>query len=127
MTLPQWEFLPEIYRQFPNATWILNLRDSRRWLDSIDRWKDLRKRFIDLHYPPDFFRGKGSDDEDMIKFYNLQAQRVRDFVIKHPSLTLVEVQIDDPSAGKVMEDAFGISQLCWKKRNVNAGDAQWGL
>ena len=62
----------------------------------------------------------------MIAFYLEQAQRIRKFVEANPSHTLVEVPIDKPEAGKIMEDAFGISsEACWRKRNVNDGSAVW--
>jgi Sulfotransferase domain len=132
--LPQYMYLSEIYEAYPNATWVLNLRDPAKWLSSIDRWQDLRQRFIWGDYKPDLpSQGKskpgerptGEKDEDMINFYNKQAQRVRDFAKDHPSLHFVEVRIDQEDAGEVMEEAFGISKQCWGNKNVNKGDAFW--
>ena len=131
MTVPQWEFLDGIHNHFPNATWILNLRNPHDWLNSVNRWQDLRQRFIDNPFQPNLPRGKGKNDDDMINFYLAQAERIRNFVRDHPSHTLVEVQIDGDKdnkndAGQVMEDAFGISKVCWKKRNSNInGTAIW--
>ncbi|CAJ1951198.1 unnamed protein product [Cylindrotheca closterium] len=126
ITVPQWQFVNEIHEHFPEATWILNLRDPHDWLKSIDHWQDLRQRFIDNPFLPDLPRGKGGNDQDMIAFYLEQAQRIRKFVEENPSHTLVEVPIDKPEAGKIMEDAFGISsEACWRKRNVNDGSAVW--
>ena len=127
ITVPQYHFLDEIHDHFPNATWILNLRNPQDWLRSIDRWQDLRQRFIDNPFWPDLPKGTGADDKDMIFFYNQQAQRIRNFVKEHPSHHLVEVAIDQPNAGQIMEDAFGISdEACWRKRNVNNnGEAVW--
>lgn len=125
MTLPQLSYLEEIYDNFPEATWILNLRDAKSWLSSINRWKDLRQRFIDNPYPPLLPKGKGESDAEMIEFYMAQAEQIRRFCGKHPSITLVEVQIDSESAGQVMEDAFGISKQCWGNRNANDGNAIW--
>eukprot|EP00526_Cylindrotheca_closterium_P015369 CAMPEP_0113634692 /NCGR_PEP_ID=MMETSP0017_2-20120614/18071_1 /TAXON_ID=2856 /ORGANISM="Cylindrotheca closterium" /LENGTH=245 /DNA_ID=CAMNT_0000545415 /DNA_START=378 /DNA_END=1115 /DNA_ORIENTATION=+ /assembly_acc=CAM_ASM_000147 len=126
ITVPQWQFVKEIHEHFPEATWILNLRDPHDWLKSIDKWQDLRQRFIDNPFLPDLPRGKGGDDQDMIEFYLKQAQRIRKFVEENPSHTLVEVPIDKPEAGKIMEDAFGISaEGCWRKRNVNDGSSVW--
>jgi hypothetical protein len=129
ISVPQWHFIQAIHDNFPNATWILNLRDPHDWLKSINRWQDLRQRFIDNAFKPELPIGVGEDDNDMIKFYNAQAQLIRDFAEEHPSHNLVEVQIDSPEAGDVMEDAFGISaDACWKKRNGNHdGKAVWSL
>ena len=86
------------------------------------------------HLPPDLprqgrnkleNRTTGARDEDMIRFYYQQAERILNFVAEHPSLHLVEVAIDQPNAGQVMEDAFGISQQCWGNKNINRGDAKW--
>ena len=120
MTLPQWDYLEEIYAYFPNATWILNLRDPSKWLSSINRWRDLRQRFIDNRFGH-FYKGMGEKDEDMLAFYQNQTDRVRQFVKSHPSIKLIELKIDDDdNAGKTLEQHFGISsELCWGNRNVN--------
>jgi hypothetical protein len=132
--LPQYKYLQQIYEAYPNATWILNTRDPFQWLRSIDRWQGLRQRFIWSNHKPDLpSPGKskpgekttGEQDEHMINFYHKQAQRVRDFVRDRPSLHLVEVQIDEPDAAQIMEEAFGISRQCWGNKNVNNGDALW--
>jgi len=127
ITIPQWSFIQEIHDNFPSATWILNLRNPESWLNSIDRWEDLRKRLIDNPFLPILPTGKGKDDKDMIQFYLHQAMRIRNFVKHHPSHTLVEVEIDSPKAGQIMETAFGISsENCWKRRNPFNGTAIWG-
>jgi len=124
--IPQHRFLQEIHDHFPNATWILNQRDPQAWVSSMTRWSDVRQRFTDHHSWPDFPRGVGAQDEEMVDFYNLQAQKVRDFVKDHPSHALVEVKIDKPDAGQMMEDAFGISKTCWGKKNDNDdGKSNW--
>jgi Sulfotransferase domain len=120
ITLPQWRYLQEMHDHYPNATWILNTRDEQSWLQSVDKWKDLRQRFINHHIHPEFPGGVGKKDEEMINFYRLQARRVRDFVSHYPSHSLVQVQIDSPNAGKVMEDAFGITKDCWGVWNANS-------
>ncbi|KAL3909254.1 MAG: hypothetical protein SGARI_002694, partial [Bacillariaceae sp.] len=134
LILPQYRYLKQIYHAFPNATWVLNTRNATQWLSSIDRWQNLRERFVNSDFRPDLppkgrskdpLRQTGEKDADMIRFYHAQAQRVRDFVKKHPSLHLVEVAIDEGNAGNVMEDAFGISSQCWGNKNVNTGNALW--
>jgi hypothetical protein len=132
--LPQYKYLQQIYEAHPSATWILNIRDPVKWLSSVDRWRGLRQRFIWSNHKPDLpSQGRrksrqkptGEKDEDMIQFYHKQAKRVRDFVRDHPSLHLVEVRIDEPDAGQIMEEAFGISRHCWGNKNINTGDAVW--
>lgn len=127
MTLPQWDYIEQIYEHFPSATWILNVRSPEKWLNSVDRWLDLRQRFIDNPYLPDLPRGVGRDDKDMIRFYLRQAERIREFCASHPSLSCVEVPIDSPDAGAIMEEAFGIPKQCYGNRNSNNGTAIWSL
>jgi len=127
MTLPQWDYLQEMYDHFPNATWILNTRRPEEWLRSVDRWQDLRQRFILNPYVPDLPRGVGTDDKDMIQFYLRQAERIREFCSTHTSLSCVEVPIDSPEAGTILQDAFGIPKPCWGNRNINDGSAVWSV
>ena len=128
MTLPQWTYLDQIHGQFPNATFVLNLRDPKHWMKSIDKWKDLRQRFIKIHIPPVLPRGVGANDTDLELFYLAQAQRVRDFVADHPTHELVEVSIESPNAGQIMQDSFGITKECWGVRNSNTGgNATWTM
>lgn len=125
LTLPQWSFVADIHAAFPHATWVLNVREPAGWVRSLDRWKDLRQRHVDYPGGEEFPAGRGARDEEMVEFYRRQAQRVRDFVADHPSHALVEVAIDSPTAGRVMEEAFGISEACWGARNVYNGTAKW--
>ena len=128
MHLPQWTNLHEIHQQFPQATFILNMRDPKKWIHSIDKWKDLRQRFIDIDLGPEFPTGAGQTDPELEAFYLLQAQKVRDFVTKFPSHELVEIDIGSEETGQILQDSFGITKECWGIRNSNAnGEAVWQL
>lgn len=119
--LPQVRFITQIYDAYPNATWILNLRDPKDWLKSINR-AGLRAKFVNSRI---FHRslgemkkaGIGEKDEDMIQFYKTQADFVRKFVRSHPSIHLVELDISQDNAGLKMEQTFGISEKCWGEKN----------
>jgi hypothetical protein len=121
VVLPQVMFITDIYDAYPNATWILNLRDPIEWLQSIDN-SGLRSKFVQSRI---FHRkfgelkkaGVGGRDEEMYDFYHVQGQFVRDFVNIHPSIHLVEVEIDKADAGERMEGLFGIHKECWSKSN----------
>ena len=115
---PQVEALSEIHKYHPNSTLVLNRRDPERWVDSVKRWSgmDIRLSKCDITGLP---VGKGLDREDLKAFYQAQVERVRRFVAEHPSHRLVEVVIDDDSAGAVMEAAFGIdASKCWGWHNA---------
>mmetsp|Transcript_26305 Transcript_26305/g.30306 ORF Transcript_26305/g.30306 Transcript_26305/m.30306 type:complete len:388 (-) Transcript_26305:335-1498(-) len=128
MYLPQWTNLHEIHQQFPRATFILNMRNPKQWIKSIDKWQDLRQRFIDLDLGHAFPKGAGKTDAELEAFYLLQAQKVRDFVKEFPSHELVEIDIGSEDTGQIMQDSFGITKDCWGIRNSNPnGNAVWKM
>lgn len=61
--------------------------------------------------------GVGKTDEELVQFYHDQVKRVREFATRHATHGLVEVEIDSPNAGQVMEEAFGIDRNCWGHGN----------
>jgi hypothetical protein len=113
---PQVELLEELDRHYPSSTFILNQRNVTAWVKSVKRWFSLHERLIQCNITG-FGTGVGLSDEELVKFYNDQSRRVREFVDRHPTHRLVEVEIDQPSAGQVMEDAFGIDRSCWGHGN----------
>ena len=116
---PQVEVLDEIHKAHPDSTFIFNSRNITSWVKSIRGWYDMVDRLTKCNITG-FPTGVGKTDEELMGFYNSQRQRVRDFVALHPSHRLVEVQIDSPDAGMVMQKAFGIDQKCWGRTNVGS-------
>eukprot|EP00587_Corethron_hystrix_P016082 CAMPEP_0113325106 /NCGR_PEP_ID=MMETSP0010_2-20120614/17513_1 /TAXON_ID=216773 ORGANISM="Corethron hystrix, Strain 308" /NCGR_SAMPLE_ID=MMETSP0010_2 /ASSEMBLY_ACC=CAM_ASM_000155 /LENGTH=88 /DNA_ID=CAMNT_0000184753 /DNA_START=648 /DNA_END=911 /DNA_ORIENTATION=- /assembly_acc=CAM_ASM_000155 len=55
------------------------------------------------------------------EFYVNHTKRIRDFVTKYPSHTLVEVNIEDQDAGRKLADSFGLDDRCWTRYN-SVGD-----
>jgi hypothetical protein len=53
----------------------------------------------------------------LAKIYDEHTHNVREFVKRHPSHRLIEVNITDPNAGKIMSNAFGLSETCWGHKN----------
>lgn len=118
--LPQISYTKSIYQAYPNATWILNRREPHKWLESMNRWRDIRERFVGSTFKLKWFGvGVGRDDEDMLKLYNYTLDHIRNFVADHPSITLVEVPVDEPDAGTILENAFGLPRSCWGQHNMN--------
>lgn len=126
---PQITNLDEIHAAYPNATFILNLRPVEKWIRSVSKWTGDRRRSGTGYLRqvltrcdfPGLPAGKGGDDADLEAFYNGHSDRVREFVRRHPSHKLVEVNIEEADAAKVMEEAFGISYECWAVRNASPG------
>ena len=44
---------------------------------------------------------------------------IREFVRRHPSHTLIEIDITHKDAGQLLADAFGLNETCWEHRNQN--------
>ncbi|KAG7364165.1 hypothetical protein IV203_037367 [Nitzschia inconspicua] len=124
--LPQHFHIDRVHNAYPNATWILNLRDVDSWTTSVMEWgDDLQNKFFNEYYmqgvvphiPP-------HNDTDAVndllrRIYEEHHDMVRDFVRRHPSHTLVEVNIMDENAGNVLGDAFGLDPQAWDNINVN--------
>ena len=49
-----------------------------------------------------------------LDFYDWHNDMVRQFAKDHPSLTYIEVKLEDDNLGKVMEEKLGVTAECWK-------------
>ena len=121
--LPQVEALDAIHAQFPHATFLLNHRQHiDDWIGSVNHWSDLRERFGDCQITG-LPAGKGAPgatgDEQLKAFVAKHVLKVRRFVRRNPSHRLIEVVIDNPSAGRFMESKFNIPATCWGHANNN--------
>jgi len=116
---PQVTDLEGIHASHPGATFILNLRNVDRWIGSVGRYKDLSRCLVNCNIEGVLPKGKGTEPDELRKFYNDQTERVREFVKLHPTHKLVEVNIEDEKAGEYMESVFGITAQCWGHANKN--------
>ncbi|GKY98290.1 hypothetical protein MPSEU_000786600 [Mayamaea pseudoterrestris] len=121
--LPQVFNLDDIHRHYPDATFVLPLREPMVWAYSVMHWFMMKRWIIN-----EYMSKNSSLEFDMIgygdqrraflaKVYDDHSRNVREFVKKHPSHTLVEVNITDPNASKIMSYAFGLSETCWGHKN----------
>lgn len=120
---PQVEALDAIHAEFPRATFILNHRQKiDDWINSVNNHHDLRLRFGECDIPglPAGAGAAGPEGDAQLRaFVASHVDRVRQFVKSHPSHKLVEVVIEDPSAGTRMEREFGVPASCWGHANDN--------
>jgi hypothetical protein len=107
--------LDAIYDSYPTATFVNVIRNETAWYSSLRNWShsSLFVRFR-LCNATGFPNGQ-STQQDFYHFYLQHNERIRRFVRDRPSLTYVEVQLESPDAGRVLEEAFGISAHCWMK------------
>ena len=121
---PQIENLNEIHSESPNATFLLTFRDMSGWYRSVSNWPPNRKRQMMNEriqaanitgLPP----GKGANEFELSEWFCNHVQNIRDFVEKHPSHALVEIDITNPSVNEQLEELFGIRKGCWTNKNKN--------
>ena len=110
-----WHALEDFYRDYPNATIVLNVRNATDWVDSFHAWNGggLAQRWHMCRNKPSL--PKSMQTEKWIEFYNEYNRRIRAFCQDHPSLTCVEFEIEDPRAGDILEQHFGIPSSNWKQ------------
>jgi hypothetical protein len=118
---PSVHALEEIYEAYPNSTILQIVRPAEKWVRSLKRYKKgaVMRRVGSCtckNFPRDLY-GDDLTDEDFANFYTQQVERVRDFASAHPSLNYIEVDLEDPNIGKVLEDRVGIEASCWGHAN----------
>jgi len=66
----------------------------------------------------------GDARQHWIKFYLWQLRKIREFAIKHPSLTYLEIPLDSTSAGQTLGEHLKLpgKQACWKPPNRDRYD-----
>ncbi|KAL7533738.1 hypothetical protein ACHAXR_005414 [Thalassiosira sp. AJA248-18] len=123
--MPQIQYLQEIHDEAPTATFIMNKRNVTNWINSMRNWKSIKnwnlrkalsERFVGCR---NVTLLNASDDQSLEKYFVDHVQRVRDFVDRNPTHTLVEVDIEDPNAGCMVSELFGIDSKCWKQKNTS--------
>jgi len=134
--LPQHFYLPELHESAPNATYLLPLRPPSDWAKSVQSWFRMK---IYLYTEYKSFGDNNAENNNasslssgavgeyprryrkmqrwLERVYREHAQYVRDFVRQHPSHKLIEVDIADPDAGRVMSESFGLPESCWGHHN----------
>jgi hypothetical protein len=128
---PSVHALEEIYQAYPNSTILQIVRPAEKWVRSLQRYKKgaLMRRVGSCtckNFPRDLY-GDDLTDEDFANFYTQQVERVRDFANSHPSLNYIEVELEDPDIGKILEDRVGIEASCWGHANGTPKYKWWSF
>ena len=120
------KWMEAMYRDHPYGTIMNVVRDATAWYQSALKWNNLTTRWSKncgalggndsaLGFP----LGNATEAE-WVDFYNQHTQRVRNFATKHPSMTYVEVSLEnEEQRQQVLQDSFGISTFCWGHKNNN--------
>lgn len=112
---PQVEVLDVLYEQYPNATFLLNTRNTNNWVRSVSNFNGMHKRINRCNVTN--WPQTGSIKKRLTSFFNAHNKRVKRFAQRHKSVSFVEVAIDAPGASVTMEKAFGINASCWGHGN----------
>lgn len=104
---PSVDALDNIAKHYPHATLIVSHRPG--WYQSIATFKSLGKRW--KNWCPSF--PNTTDVAEWENFYSRHRERIRELVQAHPTLTLLEFDLTDPTAGQQLENFTGISAHCW--------------
>lgn len=127
---PQIESLEQIHQESPNATFLLTFREMAGWYRSITHWppnadtlnpplvmSNRMKRSNITGLPA----GMGRDESEFSMWFCNHVTKVRDFVEKHPSHALIEIDIEGSNNDMMLGDLFGIKRSCWGHANKNPG------
>ena len=108
--------LDQFSKAYPTATILLVTRNSTAWSKSVMRWKQgqLMKKWRRCEHFP---QQKHATQADMEQFYHWHQQNLRDFVVAHPSLTYVEVALEDETIGEQLEAQIGVPAECFGHHN----------
>jgi len=124
---PQVETLQEIHSYHPHATFILNERPVKNWLKSVNAYPHLHERLFrrcNISNSPWFGKSYRSharkvEDSMLAEWFATHSKFILDFVKLHPSHRLVNINIESPVVGLLLEREFGISaSLCWRKEGA---------
>ncbi|KAL7476128.1 hypothetical protein ACHAW6_002007 [Cyclotella cf. meneghiniana] len=120
---PQIEYLEELVRGYPNATFLLPFRNMNHWYRSLRKWHKNDTRMDEdlmLADIPGFRSGNGRTVHEFSEWFCKHVTRVRDMVSRFPSHSLVEIDLEDNvSTRQRMSDIFDVDATCWGRANVN--------
>ena len=120
---PQINHLEEIVKQYPNATLLLTFRNMESWYASLSKWTRNGTRMdqeLMISDIPGLPYGMGRNAAEFSTWFCNHIERVRGVVERNPSLTLVEIDLEDEDGTRQqMSDIFNVDASCWVRANAN--------
>ncbi len=100
----------------PETFILLHKRDPEAWLNSVNRWKNLRARLVkaDLPFLPP---SAGAKDDDMIEWITDHYKRVCDMF--EEDKFFLSINIEDDNAPIEIGEALGLELPWWGVTNMN--------
>jgi len=112
---PQMSLLDKLVECYPDAYFVLNVRDHWRWVKSVSKQNDLRQRLVaaDLpRLPP----GAGARDEELVEWVAAHHACVR-ALLSRPRYRFLEFDIE--RHGEKELSSFLGCKVEWAKHNVS--------
>mmetsp|Transcript_20612 Transcript_20612/g.36620 ORF Transcript_20612/g.36620 Transcript_20612/m.36620 type:complete len:218 (-) Transcript_20612:79-732(-) len=118
--------LENIAKYYPNATILLVTRNATSWHRSIAKWGSLIHRLKKycgfdgglhdgdtMEYWNNMYTSlPRSKEEYWVNFYQAHTQKIREFAMKHLSMTYVEVELENEKLGEILERYTSVSASC---------------
>jgi hypothetical protein len=123
--------LENIAKHYPGGTIMLVTRNPTKWANSITGWNGrIMKLWADescrfdgsldgegMEYWADLFASVYGEIPRKkmhywVEFYEAHTQKIREFALKHLSLTYVEVELENPKMAEQLELYTGVKQSC---------------
>ena len=120
--LPQITELHALHATYPDATLLLATRRPDLWVKSVG--PKLRDAFGACK----FTACKAdcvADDKQFAAFYEEHTRTIREWVERHPSHKLIEIDADLDATSKVLADATGLSGSCWGPTKCSGSCEYW--
>ncbi len=108
---PQITDYRRLYKENPNAIFILNKRPLQNLLNSFKNWNQLALRLIT--HNPTFFKTTKIDDRHILIFFQHHYNKIERFFSRRPTAKFITFDIENDSLTKLEPyiDLKGISQL----------------
>lgn len=111
---PQMSLLERLVEQYPYAHFILNVRDSEKWVKSVKQHSDMQARLAAASLPG-LPRGVGWHDHELVKWASDHHTRVRELLTRL-RLRFLEFHIEQDGAQELCE--FLGRNVEWGQHNV---------
>lgn len=111
---PQIQLLDELHAEDPSATFLLNFRPLEDWYRSLGHWGGMDERLSRCDVPGLQPEGGEMTISRIGRFWCSHVYHVREFVRRHPSHHLIELDLyDTNSTSWYLSKLFGIPRGCW--------------
>lgn len=117
---PQITLLDEIHREFPRASFVLPFRPVNDWIRSARDYHNMESRWNNCLLPGLVKKQKQLSKQDIRNWWCGHVNHVREFVKRHPTHKLVELDLyDAQSSSKALASLFNADASCWGHSNSN--------